>query len=113
MILSPSSVGSPSVPLMVPRAYAVIGTTAAAVLATLVAAGLTTKPILGSHHVEVTQAPPPGAVRLPPAAPPGGEGFPTWLATAVTVFLALYALSLIVLIALRRRRRKEDNEPES
>jgi hypothetical protein len=99
---------------MVPRAYAIVGVTSAAILAALVAASLTTGPILGAQHTSITtQAPPPKVAPLPSFGGPAGAGLPTWLVMTLTGLLVLYGCSLLVLIALHRRRGEDDEEPQA
>jgi Domain of unknown function (DUF4129) len=97
---------------MVPRAYTIVGIAAAALVSTLVAASLSSGSLLGRQHVATpgspTPAPPP---HHPRSSAPGGTGIPTWLTVSMTVLLAVYALGLLVLVALSRRRRKDREDP--
>jgi hypothetical protein len=98
---------------MMPRAYGVVGVASAAVLATLVAASLPRGPILGIQRVGHADESPPPPVKHPRAAHGlDGSGIPTWLTVSMTVLLALYAIGLVVLVAIRRLGREEEEEPD-
>jgi hypothetical protein len=110
---SSSGVLSPSVRLMLPRAYAVVGAASATLLATLVAASLSTGPILGRQVASSPKPSPPLAVHRPVASgAPADGGTPAWFTVTMTVLLGLYAVALLVLVVLRGRGRDEDDEPD-
>jgi hypothetical protein len=110
---SSSGVPSPSVRLMLPRAYAVVGAASATLLATLVAASLSTGPILGRQVASSPKPSPPLAVHRPVASgAPADGGTPAWFTVTMTVLLGLYAVALLVLVVLRGRGRDEDDEPD-
>jgi hypothetical protein len=93
---------------MVRRAYTVVGAASAAVVATLVAASLSTGSLLGPQQVSRGAGVPPAEVPTPPHVQAGDDGaIPTWFTVTMTVLLALYALALIVLAAMHRRGREE------
>lgn len=96
----------------VPRAYAIIGVASAAVLSAVVAAGLTTGFVLGSRHLtrSAVETPPPRAQHLRGTHGLGGAGIPSWITVALTVLLALYAVSLLVLVAFSHWRNHDDEE---
>ena len=96
---------------MVPRAYTIVGVVAAALLATIVAAGASTGPLLGAQQQADDEAPLPVVVHRPPTAHgTDHSGFPTWLTVTMTVMLLLYAVGLLVLVILRKRGREDDEE---
>src|SRR4051812_42045536 len=99
---------SPSLRFMVRRASTVVGTASAAVLATVVAASLSTGSLLGPQQVSRGTARPPPVVAGRPHVRAGDDGaIPTWFTVTMTVLLALYAIALIVLAALHKRGHEE------
>ena len=89
---------------MVPRAYTIVGVASAAVLATLVAASLSTGPILGPQRLRHGAGLPEIVDHPPRVQATGSTGFPAWLIMTLTVLLAMYAIALLLLVAIRRGR---------
>lgn len=98
---------------MVRRAYVVAGLVALVVVGTLVLSATAAHPLLGASHLT-----PVGPTRLPTHAPPStppatasdSSQFPRWITVGATVLILLYAVSLLLLIALHRRGRPEPAE---
>ncbi len=108
-IVSSSVAGSPSLRVMVPRAYTIVGLACVAVLATFVAAGVSTGPLLGVQRLSDEGTSPTAVVHHPRVrGTVKGDAFPTWLTITLTVILALYALGLLALAVFRLHKRREE-----
>ncbi|MEJ7630246.1 MAG: DUF4129 domain-containing protein [Nocardioidaceae bacterium] len=102
---------------MVRRTYTIVGVAAAALVAALVAATISTGSFLsGPKPLGGPPDPGPGPAsprRHSPATGTDDPLFPTWLVVTLTVLLSLYALSLLILVLFSRRGLPAEDESEA